>query len=113
MRRALVVVATALLLTGCATGTGAVARGGSFEFVSPGGKTDIFYDPPATRGTVGALSEDSLTEPGTAVSLAGYPHQVVVLNVWGSWCGPCRSEAVQPGPGRPRDGEPGRAVPRD
>jgi thiol-disulfide isomerase/thioredoxin len=94
MRRALIVVATALLLAGCATGTGAVARGGTFEFVSPGGKTDIFYDPPATRGTVGALSGDSLTEPGTAVSLAGYPHQVVVLNVWGSWCGPCRSEAT-------------------
>jgi thiol-disulfide isomerase/thioredoxin len=102
MRRALVVVATALLmvgcaavlLVGCATGTGAVARGGTFEFVSPGGKTDIFYDPPATRGTVGELSGDSLTEPGTTVSLAGYPNQVVVLNVWGSWCGPCRSEAA-------------------
>jgi thiol-disulfide isomerase/thioredoxin len=102
MRSALVVVATALLLAGCAaallagcaTGTGAVAHGGTFEFVSPGGKTDIFYDPPASRGTVGELSGDSLTEPGTAVSLARYPNQVVVLNVWGSWCGPCRSEAA-------------------
>jgi thiol-disulfide isomerase/thioredoxin len=103
MRRALVVVATALLLaagcaaallTGCVTGTGAVAHGGTFEFVSPGGKTDIFYDPPASRGTVGELSGDSITEPGTTVSLARYPNQVVVLNVWGSWCGPCRSEVA-------------------
>jgi thiol-disulfide isomerase/thioredoxin len=101
MRRALVVVATALLLTGCAavsltgcaTGTDAVAPGGTFEFVSPGGKTDIVYDPPADRGTVGDLSGESLTEPATTVSLASYPNQVVVLNVWGSWCGPCRSEA--------------------
>jgi len=82
------------VLAGCATGTDAVARGGTFEFVSPGGKTDIFYDPPATRGTVGELSGDSLTDPGTTVSLARYPHQVVVLNIWGSWCGPCRAEAA-------------------
>jgi thiol-disulfide isomerase/thioredoxin len=102
MRRALVVVVTALLLTGCAavlltgcaTGTDAVAHGGTFEFVSPGGKTDIFYDPPASRGTVGDLSGDSLTEPGTTVSLGRYAHQVVVFNIWGSWCGPCRSEAA-------------------
>ncbi|MGH3774301.1 MAG: TlpA disulfide reductase family protein [Pseudonocardiaceae bacterium] len=94
MRYVLVLVAAVVLLAGCATGTDAVARGGTFEFVSPGGKTDIFYDPPATRGVVGDLSGDSLTEPGTTVSLDRYRSQVVVLNVWGSWCGPCRSEAA-------------------
>jgi thiol-disulfide isomerase/thioredoxin len=93
MRCALFLVVTVLLLVGCATGTDAVARGGTFEFVSPGGKTDIFYDPPATRGAVGDLAGDSLTEPGATVSLDRYRGQVVVLNVWGSWCGPCRSEA--------------------
>jgi thiol-disulfide isomerase/thioredoxin len=94
MRCILVLVAAVLALAGCATGTDAVARGGTFEFVSPGGKTDIFYDPPAARGVVGDLSGDSLTEPGTTVSLDRYRGQVVVLNVWGSWCGPCRSEAA-------------------
>jgi thiol-disulfide isomerase/thioredoxin len=93
VRLVVVTVLSGLVLTGCATGTDAVARGGTFEFVSPGGQTDIFYDPPATRGVVGDLSGDSLTEPGTTVSLARYRDQVVVLNVWGSWCGPCRSEA--------------------
>jgi thiol-disulfide isomerase/thioredoxin len=95
MRYLLLVLLVAGLLAGCATGPDAVARGGTFEFVSPGGKTDIFYDPPASRGTVGELAGDSLTQPGTAVSLAQYPNQVVVLNVWGSWCGPCRSEAAE------------------
>jgi thiol-disulfide isomerase/thioredoxin len=94
LARRLLILAAVLagLLTGC-SGHDAVAQGGTFEFVSPGGKTDIFYDPPAERGMVGELSGDSLTDPGTMVSLARYPNQVVVLNIWGSWCGPCRSEA--------------------
>jgi len=95
MRYLLLVLLIVGLLAGCATGPDAVARGGTFEFVSPGGKTDIFYDPPASRGTVGELAGGSLTQPGTTVSLAQYPIQVVVLNVWGSWCGPCRSEAAE------------------
>ena len=84
---------TLLSVAGCSTGTDAVARGGSFEFVSPGGQTDIFYDPPADRGTVGDLAGESLLEPGTTISLDEYRGRVVVLNVWGSWCGPCRAEA--------------------
>jgi len=95
LRAVAMTIAVAVLSAGCATGPDAVARGGTFEFVSPGGKTDIFYDPPASRGTVGELSGDSLTQPGTTVSLANYPNQVVVLNIWGSWCGPCRAEAAE------------------
>jgi thiol-disulfide isomerase/thioredoxin len=95
VRAIAVALAVAMLVAGCATGPGAVARGGTFEFVSPGGKTDIFYDPPANRGTVGELAGDSLTQPGTTVSLANYPNHVVVLNIWGSWCGPCRAEAAE------------------
>ncbi|MEZ5159385.1 MAG: TlpA disulfide reductase family protein [Marmoricola sp.] len=30
---------------------------------------------------------------GEEVSLADFKGQVVVLNVWGSWCPPCRKEA--------------------
>lgn len=82
------------LLTGC-SGRDAVAQGGTFEFVSPGGKTDIFYDPPQSRGRPGPLSGPSLTDPARTLSLNDFPGQVVVINVWGQWCGPCRAEIGQ------------------
>lgn len=50
---------TAVLLgaaaVGCAGGDDAVAQGGTFEFVSPGGQIDIFYDPPQNRGRPGTI----------------------------------------------------------
>ncbi|OZC97428.1 protein disulfide reductase [Rhodococcus sp. 06-235-1A] len=80
------------LAAGCSTGTDAVAQGGTFQFVSPGGKTDIFYDPDE-RGTIGELSGPDLMTEGKTTSLSDYDGDVVVLNVWGQWCGPCRGEA--------------------
>ena len=69
MRR--LAIAGALLVTllaGC-SGRDAVAQGGTFEFVSPGGKTDIFYDPPASRGRPGPLSGPDLADPARTISL--------------------------------------------
>lgn len=86
------VAAVTLLLAGCSTGDDAVAQGGSFEFVAPGGKTDILYDPPDSRGRPGPISGPELTDPAKTLSLGDFEGKVVVLNVWGQWCGPCRSE---------------------
>jgi thiol-disulfide isomerase/thioredoxin len=92
--RALAAAALAgVVLAGCATGDDAVATGGTFNFVSPGGQTEIFYNPPSERGVITGLSGPDLMRDGETISLSDFAGQVVVLNVWGQWCGPCRGEA--------------------
>ena len=91
----LAALAMAALPSGCATGDDAVAQGGTFEFVAPGGKTDISYDPPETRGTPGPLSGPDLMDTARTISLEDFAGEVVVINIWGQWCAPCRSEITQ------------------
>jgi thiol-disulfide isomerase/thioredoxin len=93
----LVALASAAIvaLAGCSTGDDAVAQGGTFEFVAPGGNTDIFYDPPGNRGRPGKLEGPELMDPAKTISLDDFTGKVVVINVWGQWCGPCRTEITQ------------------
>ncbi|OBG14820.1 alkyl hydroperoxide reductase [Mycolicibacterium celeriflavum] len=93
--RLLLACAAIVVLAGCSTGDDAVAQGGTFEFVAPGGQTDIFYDPPQERGRPGPLSGPDLMDPAKTISLDDFAGKVVVLNVWGQWCGPCRTEITQ------------------
>lgn len=85
-------LAVTAALTGCATGKDAVAVGGEFQFVAPGGKQIIFYDPPASRGKLASFTGPSVLHPPGNVGIENYPGQIVVINIWGAWCGVCRPE---------------------
>ena len=88
-RRALPVVLAVvllLLLTGCKEDL----RSGDQGFVTTDLSVKVLA--PAEReaplGEVGGQTVD-----GKRVDLADYAGKVVVMPVWGAWCGPCRKEA--------------------
>jgi thiol-disulfide isomerase/thioredoxin len=87
-RAAVVALACAFGLGACSgtstgsAGTNYVAGDGTIVRVS----TAQRHAPVELRGT---------TLEGTPVDVAGYRGKVVVLNVWGSWCAPCRKEAPE------------------
>ena len=87
-------LAAVLAVTACSGGSDAVVQGGKFDFVAPGGKTTIFYDPPASRGAIGDLTGRNLMTD-QPLQVSNFAGKVVVINVWGSWCAPCRTETPE------------------
>ncbi len=85
---ALGLAASLLALAGCSGGSAPSADGG---FVGGDGKWTRVA--PEDRQPAPEISAEGLT--GQTISLARYDGKVVVLNVWGSWCAPCRKEAPE------------------
>ncbi|MFE5971665.1 TlpA family protein disulfide reductase [Streptomyces sp. NPDC056460] len=79
----------ALAATGCGGGNEAGADGGA-----PGAGTigTAAVLPVAERPSAPDTAGRDLT--GRDLALRSYRGKVVVLNVWGSWCAPCRAEAA-------------------
>lgn len=94
MRRLLVVVLFAAFAAGCSTGTDAVETGTEFRFVSPGGQQEIFYEG-EDRQKVPPMSGEDLLKEGADLAVSDFEGKVVVLNLWGAWCPPCRVEAPE------------------
>ena len=93
-RRVLVVLVALLALAGCATGKDAVERGTDFQFVAPGGQTRIFYEG-ADRKRAPDLAGESVLDQGEQLKVSDFADKVVVINIWGTWCGPCRAESAE------------------
>ena len=94
MKRIALLLAALFVVAGCSTGSDAVATGTEFNFVSPGGQTDITYEGDE-RQKIPEMQGESLMEEGEQLKLSSYQGKVVVLNIWGAWCPPCRVEAPQ------------------
>lgn len=77
-----------LLLSGCGSG-GTSGGGGNTNFVT--GTDGISTVAKGER--VAAPDLSGRTVAGEDLDVADFRGRVVVLNVWGSWCNPCRAEA--------------------
>ena len=77
----------ALVLSACTSG-GTSGGAGNSNYVS--GKDGISTVAKGSRDAVPDLS--GKTVDGKQLDIADYKGKVVVLNVWGSWCPPCRAE---------------------
>ncbi|MER7179078.1 TlpA disulfide reductase family protein [Streptomyces hyaluromycini] len=78
----------ALTLSACGNG-GTSGGGGNTNFVT--GKDGI--DTVAEGHRTAAPDLSGKTIDGRTLDVADYKGKVVVINVWGSWCSPCRAEA--------------------
>ena len=92
----LAAAAIALPLAGCSqdadNAQNAVATGGNFEFITPGGEKVINYEE-SERKPLRTFSGEDVRDRDKTISLEDYEGEIVVLNSWGQWCAPCRSEA--------------------
>lgn len=84
--RLVVVALMALVLSAC---VGGVEDTGDDGFIS--GDGEITFVDPGKRQPAPVLAGEDLD--GEPISSADFEGKVIVVNLWGSWCPPCRKEA--------------------
>ncbi|MEU0171422.1 TlpA disulfide reductase family protein [Streptomyces iakyrus] len=89
-RAAALVAAAGLALAACGSGGGSKTSGASAASAQRGQSAFTQY-PVGKRPAAPAISGELLG--GGTLDLADWRGDVVVINVWGSWCVPCRAEA--------------------
>ena len=92
MRRLLsALVAAVFLLAGCSGDEADGNPGGTTGFV--GGDGTFTIVPAAERVSAPVL--EGTTLGGDQLSTRDFAGKPLIINVWGSWCAPCRSEASE------------------
>jgi thiol-disulfide isomerase/thioredoxin len=88
--RSLLVALFAVLALVFVAGCGTTAQGQSQSRFVAGDGSVVLLDPDSRESAPGVTGEFIDGQP---FALADYAGQVVALNVWASWCAPCRAEA--------------------
>ncbi len=81
------IAALMLLLTACSSDLATNSESGGY--ISADGSITVVA--PDDRESAPDIAGESLE--GEPIALADFAGDIVVVNVWGSWCGPCHAEA--------------------
>lgn len=84
-------VLSILLITGCASPNASIQNSGEAGFISGDG-TATFVSIAERKNAPELIALDF---NGQQVDFKKLQGKVVVVNVWGSWCAPCRKEATE------------------
>lgn len=89
IRKATAVLVVAIFMSGCGSST--TSNDESIGYVATDGSA-VLRDP-SERGEAIELAGNYLD--GTKWEIADYRGKVLILNAWGPWCAPCRTEVPE------------------